>query len=158
MSFLTHLVALRHHGEWADRRLLDAVRPAHAPLAVRELAHIRGTQELWLSRIEQRAPTVPVWPDISVEELAATGATVDAAWRAFFDRLLERSLNRAISYKSIAGDPFTTPLGEILLHTMMHGQYHRGKANAALRAATGSPVSVDYILWQWSSAPVPTAG
>jgi uncharacterized damage-inducible protein DinB len=158
MSFLLHLVGLRQHGEWADRRLIDAVRAAHAPLAVRELAHIRGAQELWLARIEQRAPILPVWPDTSVEELATIGVAVDTAWRRLFDTLTDDGLSRAVSYKSIAGDPFTTPLGEILLHTMLHGQYHRGKANAALGVAGGSPVSVDYILWQWNGAPAPTAG
>jgi uncharacterized damage-inducible protein DinB len=157
MSFLSHLVGLRHHGEWADRRLIDAVRATHAPLAVRELAHIRGTQELWLSRIEQRVPAVPVWPDTSVEELATIGVAVDAAWRRLFDSLTDDGLSRAVSYRSIAGDPFKTPLGEILLHTMLHGHYHRGKANAALHLAGGSPVSADYILWQWSGAPVPPA-
>ena len=156
MSFLAHLVELRHHGEWADRRLLDAVRSADAPLAVRELAHIRGTQELWLSRIEQRASTLPVWPDLSVEALALTGTTVDAAWRKFLAGLRDDALSRPIAYTSIAGDPFTTPLSEIVLHTMLHGQYHRGKANAALRAAGSAPVSADYILWQWGGAPIPT--
>ena len=28
---------------------------------------------------------------------------------------------------------FTTPLGEILLHVALHGQYHRGKINLLLR-------------------------
>jgi uncharacterized damage-inducible protein DinB len=158
MSLLSHLVGLRQHGEWADRRLLDAVRATHAPLAVRELAHIRGAQELWLSRIEQRAPILPVWPDCAVEELATIGVAVDTAWRLLFDTLTDDDLGRPISYKSIAGDPFTTPLSEILLHTMLHGQYHRGKANAALHLAGGSPVSADYILWQWNGAPAPAAG
>lgn len=148
MSYLSHLAALRAHGEWADQQLLGIARLAHVPLAIRELAHVRGAQEIWLSRIERRVPTLAIWPEMSIDQLATAGATVDAAWRGCFATFTEDSLARAISYRSIAGDPFTTPLGEILAHLFMHGHYHRGKANAALSAAGVAPVSVDYILWQ----------
>jgi uncharacterized damage-inducible protein DinB len=40
----------------------------------------------------------------------------------------------------------------------MHGHYHRGKANAALGSVKGTPVSVDYILWQRIAAAPPAAG
>lgn len=153
MSFLAHLDSLRAHGEWADQRLVKAVRDAAAPVAVLELAHVRGAQETWLSRIEQRSPSLPVWPELSVEELVSVGASMDSAWRARFSELTERMLGLPVSYRNLAGAPHTTPLSEILLHTFLHGQYHRGKASVALRAATGAAVSVDYMLWQWSGAP-----
>jgi len=153
MSLLAHLDSLRAHGEWADQRLLEAVRDAAAPVAIRELAHVRGAQEIWLSRIEQRAPTLAVWPELSVEELATVGASMDTLWRTRFSELTERMLGLPVSYRNLAGHPYTTPLSEILLHTFLHGQYHRGKASVALRAATGAAVSVDYMLWKWGAAP-----
>src|SRR5688500_15477572 len=98
MSLLAHLAALRAHGEWADGKLLDAARAFDVPLAVRELAHVRGAQEIWLSRIEQRAPTVAIWPEFSVDELGTVGAVVDAKWRAFFAGLDEPALSGNVSY------------------------------------------------------------
>jgi hypothetical protein len=89
MSLLEHFAALRAHGEWADGKLLEAVRTSDVPLAVRELAHVRGAQEIWLSRIEQRAPTVAIWPEFTVHELGTVGAVVDAQWRTFFGGLNE---------------------------------------------------------------------
>lgn len=147
-SFLTHLTSLRDHGEWADRRLLGPLRETAVPDAVRELAHVRGAQEIWLSRIEQRNATLPIWPELSVDELATIGEALDTAWRLKFTSLREEMLAQPVQYKNMAGDPFSTPLSEILLHTMLHGHYHRGKASAAIRAATGAAVmSLDYILW-----------
>jgi uncharacterized damage-inducible protein DinB len=108
-----------------------------------------------LSRIEQRKATLPIWPELSIDELATIGETLDAAWRTRFMALTEDMLRQPISYKNMAGDPFSTPLSEILLHTMLHGHYHRGKASVALRAATGAAVSVDYILWRWSRVTEP---
>lgn len=155
MSLVVHLTSLRDHGEWADRRLLEAVQNAVAPAAVRELAHVRGAQEIWLARIEQRPSTLEIWPELSVEELASVGAALDAAWRARFAELTDEALARPVSYRNLAGKAFSMPLSEILLHTLLHGQYHRGKATAALRAATGTAVSVDYILWLWNGTPRP---
>lgn len=149
MSVVAHLTSLRQHGEWADRRLLEALRSAPQPIpeALRELCHVRGAQEIWLSRVEQRSPTLPIWPALSIDELGEIGRSLDQAWRGFIEQLRDPGLSEPISYVTSGGEPFTTPVGEILLHMLTHGQYHRGKANAALRAVRAVPPSVDYIVW-----------
>ncbi len=138
---------MREHGAWADARLLDVLGRVDVPAALRECAHVRGSQETWLARIEQRPSTLAVWPELTVEQLAEVGPRIDAGWRDLIARLADDRLDVSVSYKSVAGDPFTTPLIEILTHVMLHGQYHRGKANAILSAA-GSPVALDFIVWQ----------
>lgn len=147
--FVEHLRSLYTHGEWADQRLLRAARGAATPVpeALRELAHVRGSQEVWLARIERRVPTLPVWPELTLAELELAGASVDAAWRLRLADLDAEALHRQVEYTSSTGRAFITPLGEILLHLMTHGQYHRGKANAALRTAGAEAAGVDYILW-----------
>ena len=126
MLLIRHLDSLRRHGEWADARLLDALRAAAAqvPAALRELAHVRGAQEIWLARIEGRAPTLAVWPETSVEELARAGTAVDLAMGRMSDALTDAALDRAVSY-----------------------------TNTALRAAGAEPASVDYIVWPRTVAP-----
>jgi uncharacterized damage-inducible protein DinB len=109
---------------------------------------VRGAQEVWLSRIEQRGASMPVWPSLSMEELAEVGPRIDQAWSQQFAELTDADLDRVVSYTNSAGVSYDTRLEDILLHLMLHGQYHRGKANAALRAAGMPPVGVDYIVWQ----------
>ncbi len=149
-DFMRYLRTLRVHGEWADNRLLSAIKSADAdvPQAVRELAHVRGAQEIWLSRIERRPATMPVWPEFTLSQLESAGAAVDAAMAHYFHGLQQGTLNEMFSYTNSAGLAFTTPLAEILVHVLTHGQYHRGKVNVALRAAGITPVGVDYIAWQ----------
>lgn len=149
MTLLHHLEALHQHGVWADARFLEALRAAGAPPAsvLRELAHVRGAQEAWHSRIQHRDPTLAVWPDLSLAELAVEGAKVDANYRVLFTALSPATLDQPISYTNSAGLPFTTEIVQILLHVFTHGQYHRGKANVALRAAGVEPVGVDYIAF-----------
>lgn len=150
---LKHLSSLRAHGEWADARLASAVcdipddATGKAAEALRELAHVRGAQAIWLSRIEGRAATIPVWPAYSAVELAQVGAAIDERLRRLFATLTPESLEQEIAYTNLQGLPFRTALGEILLHLLVHGQYHRGKANMALRDAGAAPVGVDYIAW-----------
>lgn len=146
--FLDHLRALQAHGEWADSRLLDAVRASDAPQALRELAHVRGAQETWLARIEQRPASLEIWPSLTVDELASVGPALDANWSDFLKRIAEPALTDTVSYQNSAGVAFSAPLGQIVLHMLLHGQYHRGKANAALAGGNGAPVGVDFILWQ----------
>ena len=147
---LQHLESLRAHGEWADAHLLRAVDHATVDVAevIRELAHVRGAQDTWLARIQRGAPTISVWPEWSATELAHGGRLVDERMRALFATLSAESLAERLTYTNLAGHTFQTPLGEILLHVLMHGHYHRGKANAALRDAGLMPTGLDYITWQ----------
>jgi uncharacterized damage-inducible protein DinB len=146
---LSALRDLQQHGEWADARLLDALRSAPDPVpeALRELSHVRGAQEVWLSRIVRRDAVLPVWPHLTLDELAAVGTVLEPQWRALLQGLDERRLTDVVSYRTTSGEAFATPLVEILLHVFTHGQYHRAKANAALKAAGTSPVGVDFIVW-----------
>lgn len=157
-DLLRHLASLRAHGEWADAKLVAAAQQVagDATAVLRELAHVRGAQEVWLSRIEGRAATIPVWPAYSAVELERAGAVIDERMRRLFDTLTPESLAQEIAYNNLQGLPFRTELGEILLHLLMHGHYHRGKANVALRDAGAGTVGVDYIAWhRESGSPLP---
>ena len=109
---------------------------------------MRGAQEIWLSRIEGRPASIAVWPELSLDDLAHVGPSIDVAMRRVIDATTAGALDRIVSYTNSAGLKFSTPLGEILVHVLMHGQYHRGKVNAALRSAGAEPAAVDYIAWQ----------
>ena len=104
----------------------------HATEALRELAHARGAQEIWLSRIEGRPATIPVWPAYSAVELARMGTIIDARMRRLFATLMPDALLQEIAYTNLEGLPSRTALGEILLPLLMHAHDHRGQANVAL--------------------------
>lgn len=146
---IDYLQRLGRHSAWADARLVEAVRRAEGDLStvLRELAHVRGAQETWLSRIEGRVATLPIWPTLSLAELEAAGARVDATMHAVLAGLEATALAREVAYTTSAGVPQRTRLGDTLLQLLMHGQYHRGKANVALRAIGAEAANVDFITW-----------
>ena len=157
MSMLRKIRQLWDHILWADRRIQEALRQApdlmDAPDmppytdARREFAHIIGSEENWLARLEHRTPRAPVRPDVSAEELDRLAAEVHRGFGAFLDGLSEGDLAGQISYRNSKGEEFTNEVGDILLHVALHGQYHRGKINLLLRLAGEPPAPSDYIAF-----------
>ncbi|MFN0099759.1 MAG: DinB family protein [Gemmatimonadaceae bacterium] len=150
---IDYLQRLGTHGAWADARLLAAARNASAEIStvLAELAHIRGAQETWIARVEGRSATLPVWPVMTLAELAQAGLRLDAHLHRLLGALTTADLERHVTYTNTSGREFRTPLGDILIHLLTHGQYHRGKANAALRAIGAAGIDVDFITWQRES-------
>jgi len=145
------------HVFWADREVLRALEASGVPPveALRELAHLVATEEVWLARLERRERRYPVWPKIRdgvspPAALAEIGVLVDRthlACERFLDALGEDDLGVRIDYVTSAGDAFVNTVGEILVHVALHGQYHRGKVNLLLRKAGLDPAPTDFIAY-----------
>lgn len=143
------------HVAWADDRILEALRNAPESLDLtdvppytdvrREFAHVLGSEENWLARLEHRTPRAPVWPEVS--DLDRLVDDVHRGFAAFVDGLSEADLTQQVTYLNSKGEEFTNEVGDMLLHVALHGQYHRGKINLLLRLAGESPAPADYIAF-----------
>ena len=145
---LDHLRRLWEHVFWADERLREAIEAPGPPLppeALREYAHLLGAEETWLARLEQRPPRAAVWP--SPAETGALAERIHAGYRAYLAALDVAALVVPVPYTNSAGRTFANTPADILLHTALHGQYHRGRINLLLRQAGRDPAPVDYIAF-----------
>ena len=148
MTSLEMIHRLWRHDAWADARLVRALREQGAgDPVVRELAHVVGAREVWLSRLEGREARLPVWPAADLAELEGEVEVTHEALGAYVAKLDESGLTGSATYANSRGQRFSTPVGEILLHQFLHGQYHRGKVNDGLRKAGLEPVPVDFIAF-----------
>jgi uncharacterized damage-inducible protein DinB len=118
---------------------------------------VLGTGETWLARLQGRTPKVPVWPELSLNDLERLAGDVHADFAAYLAGLSEARLGETCAYTNTAGRSFENPVGEILLHGAMHGQYHRGKVNLMLRQAGLEPAPCDYIAFVRGAAAAATA-
>jgi uncharacterized damage-inducible protein DinB len=146
---LTKILQLWDHAKWADRKLLEALGPMarEAPKAYREFAHVIGTEELWLARLERRPPRQAVWPEISRAEVVRLAEETHQAYDSYLASLRDGDLLVSVPYTNSAGRNFVNSVGDILLHVALHGQYHRGKVNLLLRQAGLPSVPTDYIAF-----------
>jgi uncharacterized damage-inducible protein DinB len=149
-ALLTHL----DFSAWASRRLLQAATTLTAGELVRDfgtadrsvvgtLAHIQAADRAWLGRIEGSPPAVFLDPerDLSL-------ASIQSSWPAILDRWLALDLSdpdRVVSYQDLKGNPWQTPLWQIVLHIVNHASHHRGQVAGFLRAMGRTPPPLDLI-------------
>ena len=136
---------------WADARALETLRslPADEPRARELLAHIFGSETVWLARIESRDPELAVWPALTLDECAATAIRVRAGYLSLLDRidLDAAELARMVHYRNSAGIAFDNRVDDILHHVTLHGAYHRGQVALLARLTGSAPQPTDYIAW-----------
>ncbi len=159
---MTILQRLWEHIEWADGRILEALREAAgsgrsddveqgggvtALDVLREFAHVIGSEENWLARIEGREPRAAIWPEVSLDELEPLLSSTHERYRTYLADLTDEEAADEVSYTNSAGRQFTNEVREILLHVALHGQYHRGKVNLMLRQIGRIPAPTDYIAF-----------
>ena len=141
-DFLADLFA---HMWWGNDQLfaeLERVPPDAETM--RLFAHLIATEHLWLSRIDDAAPQLAVWPTISLTECAILARDN----RGRFEELLARpddTRARRVRYRNTAGKSFENSVGHILTHVALHGHYHRAQIAKTMRAAGREPLNTDYI-------------
>ena len=146
---ITTVERLLDYESWANQRILAAVQAMPRETATRActlLSHVANGLRVWHQRVSGVEQTAGPWDALTLEQCAAALQEQQDAWTTLLRR--EKDLERVIRYRSMAGDPFETPLIDILYHLSFHSHYHRGQVNAAIRAAGCTPVNVDFIAFQ----------
>jgi uncharacterized damage-inducible protein DinB len=153
--------ALVNYNYWARDRVLAAVDALSTEQftssvtssfgSVRDtLVHTLWAESLWLSRWRgEPLSRMVVATDFE------TAAAVRKAWQedeskmhAYFETVDDERLAHVIEYKSLNGQPFATPLYQMLQHVVNHGSYHRGQVTTMLRQlGVAPPTALDLIVF-----------
>jgi uncharacterized damage-inducible protein DinB len=150
MSSVAHFRKLFAYDAWANEQALAALRKAGSPPArsLQIMAHMVAAEYVWLRRLEQRQPPMPVWPELTLDECASHCAELESLWRSYLDTQTPEGLNRVVTYTNTKGEPFTNTPDSILTHVVMHSAYHRGQIATGLGAAGHAAAMTDFILWE----------
>lgn len=157
----TDIVTLYDYNYWATRRIVTAAAQLTAaeftaPTAlswgsVRDvLAHMLAAEWIWRVRCQEgSAPDRLLDPAAfpTLGALLARWAEEEAAMRAYVAGLDDEALNRPLTYRNTAGQPFTMPLWQILAHVVNHGTQHRAEVAHVLTGHGYSPGDVDLIVY-----------
>lgn len=136
------------YDDWANREVVSGLRRAHsAPTrSIKLLSHIVGTEFVWYARLKGETSRSAVWPEWSLEQIAAEIETLKSAWSAYLEALSEEDLARETSYTNSRGEHHRSRVEDVLVHVVMHGAYHRGQIAADMRGAGQQPVDTDFIV------------
>jgi uncharacterized damage-inducible protein DinB len=148
---------LRYH-HWATEQILDQCIQQPAEQLVKNckasfgsiydtLVHLYQADAIWLDRLQAR-------PTGALSDYLAPGCTSELrdAWFAvqetmigFAEQLSEDGWVNEMSYKTLAGIPYETPVWQMVLHVVNHGSHHRGQITGMLRQLGVKPVTLDLI-------------
>ena len=113
------------------------------------LVHIYQADAIWWDRL-MGAPTAnldryappPEFADFSKKWLAILDAYIvwgEKQTRAEWDRIA--------AYHNTKGEPFDSPVWQIVLHVVNHASYHRGQVTTMLRQLGRTPAGTDLIAY-----------
>ena len=142
-------IRLVDYEQWANRAVIDALdsvaNPPHR--AVELMGHILSAQQVWLSRVTGEVSYVAIWEDIPIAWMGETSDRNFRRLKSFLEAESDESLNRLIAYSNSAGEPFETPMTDILMHLSHHAAYHRGQIVQLIRPQLAEAPKTDFILW-----------
>ena len=131
---------------WASARLVEAAsKLAAEELAhdfktseksvVGTLAHVFAADRVWWHRVNGTVPVKFIDPDkdFRIDTLQTEWPALLAQWEQFIAAKDEAALAGKIEYKDLKGNPYATPLWQIVLHVVNHGTHHRAQTINMLR-------------------------
>ena len=149
MDELKSFVELLQYDHWAGRTALDSIRPLSpkGDAARLALAHLVVTKRVWYCRVAGVPYENVFFPDLTLSECQTVLDEGDRQWAAYLAKLTSADLDKVISYKDSAGNPYERKLRDILRHVILHGQHHRGQVASHVKAAGGTPAKTDFIYY-----------
>jgi uncharacterized damage-inducible protein DinB len=157
MNNLIHHV---RYNRWATARTLRSAGVINHEEQIRDLGasygsvrgtlvHIYQADRIWWDRLMEQ-PTLP----LEKYEPPAERAVWEREWTALLDRYVawaegftDADWNRVIAYRDTKGNPYESPVWQILLHLTNHDSYHRGQVASLLRQLGHAPLGTDLILY-----------
>lgn len=148
-----------NYSAWASRRLLEAASTLPPPELTRDfktsdhsvlgtLVHTFAGDRVWYRRVRGIPYTSFIDDDDrSLEALIPRWKEVHLAWQQLIAEETDESVERKISYRDLKGNPYETPLWQIVLHVVNHATHHRGQVSGFLRAMGHTPPPLDLIFY-----------
>ena len=161
-----HYQTFARYNAWANIKLYSAVNElpykeiykqrecAYFGSIIGTLNHILVGDRIWLSRIDGTGPGQVALDALVYDEfddLQEARRTEDRRIMALVDRFEDTHLAYPITYKNMAGEGHSTPLGQILAHLFNHQTHHRGQVHGMIKEAGAEPPAIDLIYYLWKS-------
>ena len=147
MNAVEHFNRLFAYDAWANQEVLASLRATPEPPGrpLKFIAHILAAERLWLERLEHKEQTLPVWPELSVEECGNLAGDQSQLWKHYLEASSEADLEQSIGYRNSKGETWSSRKDDILMHVITHSAYHRGQIAADMRSGGLTPAYTDFI-------------
>jgi uncharacterized damage-inducible protein DinB len=147
------------YSAWASNRMLEAAGKlteeelnrdfkTSDKCVVSTLAHAFAADRIWLQRIHGNVQNTFIDDnDRRLGTLKTEWPALQQRWKDWAGPLSDHDVVKKISYKDLKGNPYESPLWQILLHVVNHATHHRGQVSGFLRAMGHTPPPLDLIAY-----------
>ena len=148
MDTIEHLRELFAYDDWANRRIIVALKQNQSTRSRQILAHLLVTKQEYFDRLYGKDSTgFDFWPDRSIEECSRLAMETAEIYEKLLNRFGDEGLGLTAKYKTSEGVPFENTFREILTHVLLHSSIHRGNIILKLREEGFEPPKTDYIFY-----------
>ena len=140
---MTPLSKLVRHCTWANEAWIDFIAstvPTDEYLLQR-MSHILLGEQAWFQRLDGSDPDRNIWNVMAIPQLRDKQKEHERVYA----ESLNGDLGRVIKYTRFTGEPYQSPVSDILLHLTLHGTHHRGQMAINVSGKGLKPVNTDFI-------------
>lgn len=148
MQTIEHLRQLFDYNDWANRRIITALKENYAEKSHKILAHLLITEKEYYERLYGKdSKGFDFWQELSLEECGNLARETAERFEKLIRRFDEEGLDLKAQYRTSEGDWKENTFREMLTHVLFHSSIHRGNIMINLREAGFTPPKIDYIIY-----------
>lgn len=148
MNTVEHLRQLFAYNDWANRRIIVALKTFNSPRSLEIAAHLLITEKEYYERLYgKNSSGFDFWPKLSLDECGALARETAEVFEKLLRRFDDEGLDIRTRYHSSEGIPFENTYRELLTHVLFHSSIHRGNIVLRLREDGFEPPMTDYIIY-----------
>ena len=148
MQTVEHLRQLFTYNDWANRRMLTALKENYVEKSHKILAHLLITEREYFERLYGKdSKGFDFWQDLSLEECGTLARETAERYEKLLRRFDDEGLDLTARYRTSEGVWHENTFREMLTHVFFHSSIHRGNIMLNLREAVFAPPKIDYIIY-----------
>lgn len=148
MQTIEHLRQLFAYNDWANRRIITALKENYSDKARRILAHLLITEQEYFERLYGKDSFgFDFWQDLSLEECGNLARETAERYEKLLRKFDDEGLNISAQYRTSEGIWHENTFRELITHVVLHSSIHRGNIMLKLREEGFTPPKIDYIIY-----------
>ncbi len=149
MNSKEHLQSLYVYNDWANRRVIRALKTDPCEEALKKLGHILIAEKEYYERLFGKDSTgFDFFPDLSIDECSDLAKENAEAYESLLKKFDDEGLGQRVRYYTSGGEAVENSFREILTHVLLHSMNHRGQILTVLREQGYKPFELDYIIYE----------
>ena len=148
MQTVEHLRQLYAYNDWANRRILTAIKENYVEKSHKILAHLLITEREYFERLYGKdSKGFDFWQGLTLEECGQLARETAERYEKLLRRFEDEGLDLTARYRTSEGVWHENTFREMLTHVIFHSSIHRGNIMINLRESGFAPPKIDYIIY-----------